>query len=517
MGNRIYCSLEVTMDAQQKQYDKLHAISRSARTLEGISSLLDWDHETYMPADATNIRGDQLKEMAGLIHQKKTSRQFVNALGKLIDIDSGHVIAQQLPDQKKAALREWRRDYMIAKALPKRFVGDFAKLTSQAISVWRYAKTNDAFKQFAPYLEKIVNMARRKADYLKYKEHPYDALLDLYEPHLTTNEVAALFGNLRQSISPLLKRILAAKQLDNSFLFGEFPQEQQLQFGHQILKTMHYDLAKGRLDLSAHPFSSAAHPTDSRITTRIHPTSLMSNIFAVIHEAGHALYEMGLPVEEYGTPLGDARSLGVHESQSRFWETLIGHSKPFWKHFLPLLQQQFNGKLDHVTLETFHKAINRVSPSLIRIEADETTYPFHVILRFELERSLIEGSLKVRQLPEAWNAKMQELLHVAPKTNKEGCLQDIHWSMGAFGYFPTYALGTMYAAHLFTAFAKKHPDWEQRVANGELGFIKEWLSHAVYQHGKRYSSKELMEKATGKPFTADAFVEYLTKKYSELY
>lgn len=504
------------MKTEQNQYTELHNISRSARILEGISSILDWDHETCMPTGGSGIRAEQLKEMAGIIHQKRTSRQFANALSKLIDIETGKIKAKTLPDPQKAALREWRRDYIKEKALPKSFVQEFAKLTSQSISVWRHAKEHDAFQQFAPFLERLVAMVRKKADYLGYKEHPYDALLDLYEPELTTKDVSPLFASLRKSLAPLLKKIQGAKEADDRFLFGEFPKEQQVQFGHLLLNSMQYDLSKGRLDFSAHPFSSASHPTDSRITTRIHPASLMSNIFAVIHEAGHALYEMGLPVEQYGTPLGDARSLGIHESQSRLWETLIGHSKPFWKHFFPLLQQNFKGKLDHVSLDSFYKAINKVKPSLIRIEADEVTYPLHVILRYEIEIALIEGKLSVRELPEAWGAKMKELLHITPKHNKEGCLQDIHWSMGAFGYFPTYALGTMYAAHLFESFGRAHPDWEKRVAKGDLGFIKEWLNQAIYQHGRRYSSKELIEKATGKPFSSDAFVGYLTKKYSDL-
>lgn len=501
------------MDKEQKDYSNLHEISRTTRILEGITAVLDWDHETYMPADGATIRGEQFKVLAGVIHQKKVSPTFANALNKLIDVKTGKIKAKKLLDMQKAALQEWLRDYKIAKALPKKFVEDFAQLISQSMCVWRHAREQDAFHQFAPFLERIIEMNRKKADYLGYQDHPYDALLDLYEPHLTTKDVKLLFGNLRKTITPLLKKILSAKPHDDSFLFGEFSPEMQIKFGHTILNAMQYDMTKGRLDISTHPFSSASHPTDSRITTRIHPTSLMSNIFAVIHEAGHALYEMGLPVEQYGTPLGDSRSLGVHESQSRFWETLIGHSKPFWKYFLPLLQKQFKGKLDHVSLDTFYKAINKVKSSFIRIEADEVSYPLHVILRFELEVDLIEGKLNVRELPEAWNAKMQELLHITPSNNKEGCLQDIHWSMGSFGYFPTYALGTMYAAHLFASFTKSHPNWDVRVSKGELGFIKEWLNQAIYQHGRRYSSKELLEKATGKPFTANAFIDYLTNKY----
>lgn len=504
------------MTKKTTDYSKLHEISRNARILQGVTSLLDWDQETYMPPDGVGIRSEQLKILAGITHQQKIGPKFAKALDKLIDLKSGTLKDTSLSDEQKAALRVWRRDFLIEKALPKKFVEEFAQLTAQATHAWRNARKEDAFHQFAPFLEKIVKMQRKKAELIGYKDHPYDALLDLYEPETTNKEVGQIFDKLQNALNPLVKKITSAGIIDDSFLSGNFDHEQQMKFSHLLLNAMQYDTAKGRLDFSTHPFSSACHPTDSRITTRIHPTALMSNISAVMHECGHALYEMGLPVEQYGTPLGEALSLGMHESQSRWWETRIGLSKPFWKHFLPLLQQHFKGQLDSISLDKFYKAINKVEPSLIRIEADEVTYPLHVILRYKMELGLIEGTLKVRDLPEAWNSTIYELLQVRPKTNAEGCLQDIHWSMGAFGYFPTYSLGTMYASHLFEKFAKDHPDWEKKVSEGDLGFIKSWLENAVYKHGRRYSSKELLLKVTGKPFTADAFVNYLTNKYTGL-
>jgi carboxypeptidase Taq len=504
------------VNSAQKNYEQLHHISRHARILMGISSLLDWDQETHMPPSGAGIRAMQLETLAGIIHEERTSKKFANALSKLIDIKTGHIVDKHMTAPKIAALREWRRDYIRETALPRRFVEELAKLSSLAIVAWRDAKQHNSYYRFAPFLDKIVTMCRKKADFIGYKEHPYDALLDQYEHDITTKDVSKLFSALRKSIVELLKKISQAKQEDDGFLFGKFSQDKQLEFGKKLLLDMGYDMAKGRLDLSAHPFSSSAHPTDSRVTTRIHPTSLVSNIFVILHEGGHALYEMGLPTESYGSPLGESISLGMHESQSRWWETRIGQSKPFWHYYLPLLKKQFKGKLDHVSLDSFYKAINKVEPSFIRVEADEVTYTLHVILRFELERSLIEGNLSVKEIPDAWNAKMKELLGITPKNNAEGCLQDIHWSMGAFGYFPTYALGNLYASHLFLAFAKDHPDWQQRVAAGELAFIREWLSQAVYQHGRRYSSKELLKKVTGKAFSADAFIHYLTNKYSEI-
>lgn len=505
------------MKKSQKDYESLHQISRHARILSGISMLLEWDHETYMPPAAGGIRAEQLKILAGSIHKEKTGKKFSEALSKLIDIKTGKITASGLPKEKEAALKAWRHDYIKATALPTSFVEDFAKLTSQSLLVWRTAKENNEFHHFAPFLDRIIGMCRKKADLIGYNEHPYDALIDDYEHGITTKEVSAVFTPLRKSITALLKKITSAKQVDDSFLNGKFPHEKQLVFGKKILAAMGYDMQRGRVDISSHPFSSSSHPCDSRITTRIHPTSVFSNLSVVLHEGGHSLYEMGLPVEAYGSPLGEAISLGMHESQSRWWETRIGHSRAFWQHWLPLLKQEFKGKFDKVSLDTFYKGINKVSPSLIRVEADEVTYSLHVILRFELEKALIEGSLKVRDIPEAWNAKMKELLGIVPGSNSQGCLQDIHWSMGAFGYFPTYALGNLYASHLFQAFEKDFPKWKDRVAKGELDFIRTWLSQSVYIHGRRYTSKELLKLATGKAFSADAYNNYLKGKYEEIY
>jgi carboxypeptidase Taq len=499
----------------QKYYDELHSISRKAQILSGVSSLISWDQETYMPEGAASIRAEQLEALSGIIHEAKTSKKFSTALSKLIDIDTGKILVKGLQKPQIAALHAWARDYVKEIALPKKFVEEFSKLTSEGIVAWAHAKKENAFQHFAPYLDRIIAMNQEKAELLGYKDHPYDALLDCFEPGMTTKEVDALFTQLKNFLSPLIQKIGSQKKCDDSFLYGKFSSQKQLEFGKKLLDSIDYDMTKGRLDLSNHPFSSAAHPTDSRITTRIHESSLMSNISAILHEGGHALYEMGLPIDHYGSPLGEAVSLGIHESQSRFFETRIGLSKSFWSHFLPILKKTFKGPLENVSLNDFYKAINQVKPSLIRIEADEVTYNLHIILRFELEKALIEGSLKVRDIPDAWNEKMTKLLGVTPKTNRTGCLQDIHWSMGAFGYFPTYTLGNIYASHLFQGFARDFPNWEEKVASGNLKFIKDWLEVNVYKHGRCYNSKELLEKATEKPVTSDAFINYLTDKYKK--
>jgi len=469
-----------------------------------------------MPPKGNLVRADQIEVMASLSHSERTSKKFEQALAKLIDLDSGKIKAEGLSVLQKAALREWRRDFVKAIALPNAFVKSFARLTSEALTVWAQARKQNRFSDFAPYLEKIVEMNQQKTELLGYQHHPYDALLDNYEPNTTTAQIETLFKKLKKEITTLLHKILEHKQVDDRCLHGKFSTEKQLKFGRDLLNAMGYDLEKGRLDLSNHPFSMALHPSDSRVTTRIHRTSIFDSLSAVLHEGGHSLYEMGLMPEYYGSPLCEAVSLGIHESQSRLWETRIGQSKAFWKHFLPLLKKEFK-TLEKVSLEQFYRAINKVSPTFIRVEADEVTYSLHVILRFELEKRLIEGSLKVSEIPEAWNQRMQESLGITPENDREGCLQDIHWSMGSFGYFPTYTLGNLYAAHFFEAFEKAFPTWRERVAKGDLLFIKEWLQENIHRHGRLYGSHELVKRIDGKKLSERSYIDYLTTKYGEIY
>jgi carboxypeptidase Taq len=498
-------------------YADLHSLSRHAQLLSGVAALLDWDQATYMPPAGDDIRSEQLKELAALVHQRKTGAPFTKALGQLIDIESGTLLVEGLTPAQAAAVKLWRRDYLQDVALPPAFVEEFAQTTALGHNIWRKAKEGNAFGDFAPLLEKIVSLCRRKADYIGYDEHPYDALLDLFEPGISTRAVGELFTELKGGVTSLVSSLMAAPQVDDRFLSGNFSADNQLTFSWKLLEDMGFNRSSGRLDLSAHPFSSSAHPSDNRITTRIHPTSVASNIFTVLHEGGHALYEMALPADEYGSPLGQALSHGIHESQSRWWETRIGKSLPFWRHYYPILQGHFPEALGNVPLESFYRAINKVQPSLIRVEADDVTYSLHVILRFELERALIEGSLAIVDLPEAWRAKMVELLGIEPSTDREGCLQDVHWSMGAFGYFPSYALGNLYGGQLFAAFEKLHPNWGERVAVGELGFIRLWLNENVHRHGRRYTTAELLEKVSGEPFNATPYLSFLKDKYSAIY
>lgn len=505
------------MTESKDTYRKLQLLSRHGRTLQGISSLLQWDQETYMPPGAAEIRAEQLKVLAGLIHREKTSKEFAKTLGSLIDLKTGKILAAKLTPSEKAALKLWRRDYQRDMALPAHFVENFAKLCSESIFAWEKAKKSQSFKTFLPFLEQVIEQCRKKADYIGYQDHPYDALLEEYEPGMTTRDIRFLFTPLESSVQRLLKHIQNAASPKKDTPTGTFSLEQQQELNRLLLKLIDYPDHFGRLDLSAHPFSSSAHPTDNRITTRIDLNNPLNTIGTVLHECGHAFYEMGLPKEEYGTPLGDAISLGIHESQSRWWETRIGMSKAFCKFFLPHLKRHYKGHFDRLNVDGFWKMLNTVEPTLIRVDADEVTYPLHVILRFNLEVQLIEGSLKPKEIPEAWNAEMARLLGIIPKNDAEGCLQDIHWSMGGFGYFPTYVLGNLYAAHFFNQFEEDHSDWEKKVAKGEFGFIKDWLAKNIHQYGRRYSSKVLLKKITGKPFSSAAYEEYLNRKYALIY
>jgi carboxypeptidase Taq len=503
--------------AQKKTpYDLLSDLSREIATWSTISNLLEWDQETYMPTDAIEFRSSQNGLVTSHAHKLKTSSKYTKLLGNLINIETGEILDPSLSAPQKAALKAWRRDYLRSIKLPSSYVKNLVTTTTKASSAWAEAKKASNFKKFAPHLEKIVKLNQKKATYLGYKESPYDALLDLYEPDSTCTKLTPLFDSLKTGLKTLLHKITSIPQHDASFLKQNFDPTAQFEFSKTLLAAMGFQAETSRLDLSNHPFCMAIHPTDIRMTTRIHEDDIMSNLFSALHEGGHGLYGKNLPIQFFGTPLGEQISLGIDESQSRFWETRIGRSRPFWHHFLPLLQTAFP-QLKDVSLDQFYFAINTITPSFIRVEADEVTYTLHVILRFEIEKMLVEGSLKVKDVPKVWNQKMQELLGITPPTDSLGCLQDIHWSMGSMGYFPTYALGNLYAAQLFEKFAHDHPDWESKVSQGNLTFIREWLKTHIHQYGRQYTPGELIEKVTGKPLSEKPYLDYLNAKYGKIY
>lgn len=498
-------------------YDKLLALSKSATLMGAIHSLLDWDQETYMPKEGIELRSLQIEKIASLCHREKTSTSYAKALSSLIDLKTGEIADSSLSPAQMAALREWKRDYLQAVKLPNAFVKQFAKTTSAACHAWQTAREHNDFQAFAPHLEKIVSLSRKKADLLGYEAHPYDALLDLYEPEMKTAFLTPLFSKLKIALSQLLKEISTVPQFNEDFLYRHCPKYKQLDFAHKILFKMGFRPGSSRLDTSAHPFCTGMNPNDTRMTTKVHPESLMACIGAVLHEGGHGLYSMNRPIEHYGSPLAESLSLGIDESQSRWWETLIGQSRPFWEHFFPLLQEEFPEQFSGIKLEEFHHAINVVKPGYIRIDADEVTYNLHIIVRFEIEKGLIEGSIKVKQVPEIWNAKMREYLGICPEFDGQGCLQDIHWSLGFMGYFPTYTLGNLYSVQFFETFEKAHPNWREHVAQGSLDFIRDWLKENIHRHGRQYTPEELCKRITGRALSEEPYVNYLREKYRRLY
>jgi carboxypeptidase Taq len=498
-------------------YSQLLDFSRMTSLLASVESLLDWDQETYMPKEAIHFRSIQIEMLASLVHKNRTSKTFSKLLNQLIDIRTGEIKDSSLSSSKVRALKEWRRDYIKAIKLPNAFVKQFAKTTSTAVHAWKSARHHNDFREFLPHLEKVVSLCRKKADILGFQEHPYDALLDLYEPGMKTSILTSLFCKLKLQLTQILKGISGSPSIPHEFLRCRCPKYKQLAFSHLILKTMGFHENTSRIDQSAHPFCSPLLPNDIRMTTRFNPEDPFFSIFAVLHEGGHGLYALGRPKEEFGSPLSESLSLGIDESQSRWWETLIGQSFSFWEYFFPLLQKEFSEHFHSIHLDEFYRAINHIKPSLIRIEADEITYNLHILLRFEIEKGLIEGSLKTSDIPDVWNEKMRNYLGISPEFDGEGCLQDIHWSLGLFGYFPTYTLGNLYASQFFEIFEKSFPYWQERVAKGELGFIREWLRENIHQYGRQFSPTELCMNITGKSLSEEAFIKYLNTKYKNLY
>mgnify|MGYP001285057336 CR=1 FL=1 len=489
--------------------------------INSAASVLSWDQETYMPAGGGAARAEQIAVLQGLAHDKLVSEEIAQLLERWVDPATGQAAAtdgERWDEPSRALLREVWRDFSRARKLPSEFVVRLSRECSLAQQAWVDAREASNFKSFLPHLATLLTLKREEADYLGYKVSPYDALLDLYEPGATIAQLAPLFDQLRARLVPLLKRVIdSPASVDESFLFHGFDTARQLEFGRLVLIAMGYDFERGRLDLSAHPFTTSFHPTDVRVTTRVFEHDLASCLFSCIHEGGHGLYDQGLDPQYYGTPLGDSVSLGIHESQSRLWENCVGRSRPFWRFFYPILQQTFPHQLKGIDVEQFYAAINRAKPSLIRVEADELTYNLHIMLRFEIERDLIEGRTQPDDLPGIWNDKMKQYLGIVPDKDADGVLQDVHWSMGAFGYFPTYTLGNLYAVQFYEQAKQEIPHLEDEIAVGQLMVLRRWLEQKIHRWGRMYRPEHLAQRITGSTISPEPFLRYLERKYGELY
>ncbi len=507
--------------ATSASLDALTSKLREIHHLHDAAAVLSWDQETYMPSGSGAIRAEQLATLQTLAHNQLVSLEVESLLGAFVDIETGTVLPEHqssLDDTSQALVRETWRDFSRAKKLPSSFVNELERESSIAQQVWVEARKTNDFQRFLPNLERLIGFKRKEADYLGYTDSPYNALLDTFEPGATVAQLRPLFAELRTHLIRLLDQIRNSPVRPNtSILTQSFDTTKQVDFGRLVLKQMGYNFQRGRLDLSAHPFTTSFHPTDARVTTRVFDNDLPSCLFSCIHEGGHGLYEQGLSARYYGTPLGETISLGIHESQSRLWENSVGRSQAFWKYFYPKLQQTFPEQLGAVQLDEFYLAINHVGPSLIRVEADELTYNLHIMVRFEIELEVIEGQVQVDELPDIWNAKIQEYLGVTPSNDAEGVLQDVHWSFGAFGYFPTYTLGNLYAAMLFHQAKKDMADLEQNIGQGNFQPLKIWLNDRVHRWGRQYSASELIQRVTGQTLTSEAFIKDLEEKYGNLY
>ncbi len=492
-------------------FESLSAKLADTKHLYSALSLLSWDQEVMMPAGATELRSQTIASLSGLYHEKMIG-PVADALKALEDAGLDKLDGFQSRNHK--VLRR-EIDRMIK--LPNDLVIESSRVKSMALSAWVQARKDSNFSVFAPLLSEIVRLKRLEADCYGYREHPYDSLLESYEPGMTASRLKAIFEPFKLELGGLLPQISAMPQIDDTWLRQAIPAEKQLAWSTQVLAAMGYDFNCGRQDLSAHPFTMDLTPQDVRITTMVQQDDIREMLYSSIHEGGHALYEQALPVAHFGLPAAEACSLGIHESQSRLWENNIGRSMAFWEHFFPSFRELFPDKLKGKGPEDVFKAVNKVQPGFIRISADELTYHFHVALRFEIELALVSGEIEVADLPKMWNEKVKKYLGLDVKNDAEGVLQDIHWSHGSIGYFPTYSLGSFYAAQLMDTAEQRIPGLQGQFARGEFGPVKTWLNQEIHAHGKQYDSEQLCTLATGKPLDVSHFVRYAKAKFGAVY
>lgn len=495
-------------------WKELLALEKERALLGAMGGVLGWDERTYLPRRGVEQRGEQLALLAKLNHERLISARLADLLDELEEALS----ARAVDDLCRATVREVRRVQKRALQLPPRLVEALSKAVTLGQAAWEEAKGQSRFSAFVQPLRHIVELKREEAQAVGFQGEAYDALLDEYEPGLTTAEAERMLLGLRVELVPFLKSILATgKKAPVEILHRRFPVETQKLFGQATAAAIGFDFSGGRLDVTAHPFCSGHGPGDVRLTTRYNERHFSEGFFGILHEAGHGLYEQNLPAEWYGSPIGTATSLGLHESQSRLWENLVGRGRPFWDYFYPQAQRFFPEALGEVNQDDFYFAINDVRPSFIRIEADEVTYNLHIVLRFELERELISGRLEAVDLPAAWNARFQAAFGMTPPDDAHGCLQDIHWSAGLFGYFPTYTLGNLFAAQFMAKAKADLPTMDADFRRGHFLGLKQWLVQSIHSHGSRYRAMDLGQRVSGQPLSHAAFMDYLRQKYLELY
>jgi len=491
-------------------YEQLQNHMQRVADVTYSAGVLAWDQETYLPPQAAGFRAGQLSTLMGISHELFTG----DKTKKLLDQLKNNGQLNNFQQRNAGLLTE---EYQKQKKYSTEFVEQMSHAVSAAFNAWQQAKKDNNYKHFAPYLEKLIVFKKKESELLGYTDHPYNALLDLHEKKATVAELDILFADVRKQLVPFVKKIRDAKQVDNAFFFHKYDHDKQWDFGLGLLRQMGFDFSRGRQDISSHPFTTTLSPTDVRVTTRVNENDLSEMIWSCIHEGGHALYEQGLLPEHYGMPLGEAVSLGIHESQSRLWENNVGRSLAYWKGNFKHALQYFPEELKDVTPELFFKGMNRVEPSLIRTNSDELTYHFHVMIRYEIEKAIFEDKLKVNELPDYWNAKYKEYLGIDVPDDTHGVLQDVHWSHGSFGYFPTYSLGSFYAAQFFEQAKKEISGLKTKVEAGDFAELLAWLRKNIHVHGKYYTAQELCERITGEKLNFNHFMSYAKNKFGTIY
>ncbi|MBN8644895.1 MAG: carboxypeptidase M32 [Planctomycetes bacterium] len=501
---------------QPRAYDELCSMLRDTAVLDSAQRVLAYDQETVMPEGGAGLRSQQLEMMSALVHKKRTDAR----IGELLSACEKDA---SLDEAARANVREVRRDYDRATRLPTDLVAEMARCSSLGMHAWKEARAKSDFSVFLPWLEKTVELSRRKAECYANGRVPaggelYDFLLDEYEPGMTAAATRAVFGPFRAALVPLIEKVAKSKAPDELLAHAEYPVERQAAFATMVSKQMGFDYATGRMDVSTHPFCDGIGPGDTRMTNRYRPDGWADSLGTAMHEGGHALYEQGLPKgDRFGQPLAEAVSLGIHESQSRLWENLVGRSRAFWTWAAPKAGEMLGGVLKSAAPDAIHKAVNIVRPNFIRVESDELTYNLHIMLRFDLERAMVAEELSPKDLPGEWNRRVKSDLGLTVPDDRRGCLQDVHWSMGLVGYFPTYTFGNLYSAQFWEAAQRDLPERDAMLGRGEFAPVLDWLRRNIHAHGRRYSAGELCQRVTGKPLTHDALMRHLERKVAAVY
>ena len=479
--------------------------------VEHSIAILSWDKEVNGPKGGMAVRAQQIATLSGMAHEIFTSDDFGSLLDEL------QQATESLDDFQQRNIKRTQQEYQRSQKLSKEFVVRRSRAVSAAYEAWLKAREENSFATFRDALSKMVDIKREEAELVGYEDHPYDALLDEYEPGMRAATLDRLFTDVRRELVDFVRELRAKPQVEDQFLYKFYARQKQWDFGLEVLKNMGYSFEHGRQDISPHPFTTSFGPSDVRVTTRIDEHNFGSMTWSCIHEGGHALYEQGLPSEYYGMPAGKYLSLGIHESQSRLWENNVGRSLPYWQAHYSQLQSYFPENLQNVDLSTFYKGINRIAPSLIRTESDELHYHFHILIRYEIEKALLEKTVEVADLEAYWNSKYKEYLDLEVPDARRGILQDIHWSYGSIGYFPTYSLGSFYAAQFFQQAEKDIPGLTEQIAQGDNSALLQWLRKHIHQHGQLYTADELCTRVTGEPLNFQYFMDYARKKFGLIY